>query len=341
MTATDTPITDAPPAPTGPFGSVFGEVMSVVRFADDAWGEPTVVSINDFALHPGTHALHYGSACFEGLKAHRQADGSVRAFRASAHARRFERSAKRLVLPAPPPQLTLQMIDMCVEANAHLCPAAPGSLYLRPTLLGTDINIGSAAHASHSAIYFVLASPVGEYLPPRPLTILVERVTPRTTPQFGSVKAGANYAMALPVIEQARHDHEADQVLFAPGGVLEETGAANVMLIDGNRIVTPVLSDAFLHGVTRDSLLQVARSLGWTVEERDITVDGALEFLKSPTSALALTGTAAIIGPVGTLVVDGVRHDVAHADGIAAVKAIRARLVDMQTGASSFDFVDE
>ena len=102
----------------------------------------------------------------------------------------------------------------------------------------------------------MLACPVGDYLPPRPLTVAVETVTPRTTPQFGVVKTGANYAMALAPIMAAREQFAADQVLFAPGGVVQETGASNVLLLDGDDVVTPALTDAYLHGVTRDSLLR-------------------------------------------------------------------------------------
>jgi branched-chain amino acid aminotransferase len=321
---------------------VFGEVMSVARCVDGRYGPTSTESIHSFALHPGTHALHYGSSCFEGLKAHRWVDGSVRAFRPDAHARRLSQSAARLMLPVPPIELTLELIDAAVSANAATTPAAPGSLYLRPTLLGTDVTIGAAAHPSHSAILYVLACPVGEYLPPRPLTIAVETVTPRTTPQFGSVKTGANYAMALGAIDAARSAHGADQVLFAPGGVVQETGASNVLLLDGERLVTPELTDAFLHGVTRDSLLQVARSLGWTVEERTVTVDECIEWTARPGTEIGLMGTAAVMATVGTLVVDGVAHEVGRTAGVdgrmSRVDELRRRLGDIQTGVTPFDF---
>ena len=104
----------------------------------------------------------------------------------------------------PPAELVAELIDLAVAANADLTPDTPGALYLRPTLLGTDVTIGAAAAPSASAILYVLACPVGEYLPPRPLTVAVETVTPRTTPQFGVVKTGANYAMALSPIAAAR-----------------------------------------------------------------------------------------------------------------------------------------
>jgi branched-chain amino acid aminotransferase len=315
-----------------PFGSVFGPTMAVARCVDGAWSPAEDVAVESFALHPGTHALHYGSSCFEGLKAHRQPDGSVVAFRPEAHVARFVQSAARLCLPVPPAELVAELIERCVRANADVTPAPPGALYVRPTLLGTDVTIGAATAPSASAILYVLGCPVGSYLPPRPLTIAVEVTTPRTTPQFGVVKTGANYAMALGTTMEAKARFGADQVLFAPGGRVEETGASNVILVDGHHLLTPALSDAYLHGVTRDSLLRLARAEGWTVEERDVTVDDLLAWIARPTGELALTGTAAVVAGVGTVVVDGTAHPVGRSGPGSSTEALRAALVDIQTG---------
>ncbi len=229
-------MTEIPPAPSEPFGSVFAPEMSVARFDGAVWSAAETVELDSFSLHPGTHALHYGSSCFEGLKAHRQPDGSVRSFRPDAHVARLRQSAARLCLPVPPAELATELIELAVAAAGHLTPASPGALYVRPTMLGTDITIGSAAAPSATAMVYVLACPVGEYLPPGRLTVAVETVTPRTTPQFGVVKTGANYAMALAPIMEARRRSGADQVLFAPGGVVQETGASNVLLLDGDEL---------------------------------------------------------------------------------------------------------
>lgn len=317
---------------TPPFGSVFAPTMALARFDGEAWSPPEVVAIDALALHPGTHALHYGSSCFEGLKAHRQPDGSVRPFRADAHVARMRQSARRLWLPVPPAELVSALVDITVEAAAGLTPEPPGALYLRPTLLGTDVTIGAAASPSASAMLYILACPVGDYLPPRPLTVAVETVTPRTTPQFGVVKTGANYAMALAPIMDARQRWDADQVLFAPGGVVQETGASNVMLLDGDQVLTPALTDAYLHGVTRDSLLWVARSLGWHVEEREVTVEECAAWITRPGAELALTGTAAVVASVGTLVVDGAMMTVGTPGCSPRTALLRAELVDIQTG---------
>jgi branched-chain amino acid aminotransferase len=325
-------------AASAPFGTVFGDVMGVARCADGVWSDAAVEPVSSFSIHPGSHVLHYGSSCFEGLKAHRWPDGSVHPFRADRHVERLRQSAARLLLPMPPVALVEELIERTVAASSPLAPPPPGSLYLRPTLLGTDITIGAAADPSRSAILYVLACPVGDYLPPRPLTVAVETQVPRTTPQFGVVKTGANYAMALGRIADARTRFGADQVLFAPGGQLEETGAANVVLIDGRHLVTPALTDAFLHGVTRDSLLQVARDLGWRVEERTVTVDECVEWVRRSGAELALTGTAAVLATVGTLVVEG--EAITVGGGIAPIRIseLRRHLIAIQTGVATFTF---
>ncbi|HVR31448.1 MAG TPA: branched-chain-amino-acid transaminase [Acidimicrobiia bacterium] len=281
--------------------------MAVAHWKDGSWSEPEVVPTGPFSFHPATHVLHYGSACFEGLKAHRGADGVVRVFRAERHAERMATSAGILRLPVPPGEMLNQMIHETVAANRDQVPVSPGSLYLRPTLIGTEANIGAAAVPSKEAMLFVLASPVGDYFKggDRALKIAIEQKQPRSTPTFGMVKSGANYVMALGITMDRRDEYGIDQVLFAPGGDVQETGASNFMLIDAERIVTPKLTESFLHGVTRDSILQLGRDLGYEVQERSLTVSDVVEWASRPDAEAALSGTAAVLAAVGTLVIDG------------------------------------
>jgi len=296
-----------PAASPAPFGTAFGPMISVARWTGESWDGPELQPTAPFSFHPATHALHYGSACFEGLKAHLGADGRVRIFRSAAHVDRMRHSASILYLPEPPAEMLSEMIHMAVEANLAQVPAAPGSLYLRPTLLGTEPNIGAAASPSRTALLYVLTSPVGDYFSGgvRPLKLLVETERLRTTPQFGMVKSGANYAMALGPTLAAKSRFGVDQVLFAPNGEVQETGASNFMLIDAERVVTPALTDSFLHGVTRSSLLQLAADLGYRVEERTVTVQEVVEWAARSEGEAALSGTAAVLSPVGTLFHDG------------------------------------
>ena len=334
VTATTT--SSAPAPPTAPFGTLFTAQMAQVRYAHDCWGEPTLGPVEPILFHPAAHVLHYGSACFEGLKAHRGGDGVVRIFRAAAHVERMRRSADVLWLPPPPMELLTKMLNDVVAVSVAEVPVAPGSLYLRPTLLGTEPNVGAAAAPSNEALLFVLASPVGDYFSGgiRPLSIAIEIHQPRTTPQFGMVKSGANYVMALKPTLDARKNLGADQVLFAPGGLVQETGASNFMLIDAERVITPALTNSFLHGVTRDSLLRLAAALGYVVEERDLTVDEVVAWARREGAEAALSGTAAVLSPVGRFLHNG--ESIPVGDGGIGTHTMRLRsaLSDLHIGAA-------
>ncbi|MFU8841703.1 MAG: branched-chain-amino-acid transaminase [Nitriliruptoraceae bacterium] len=317
------------PASSAPaFGTVPAPVMVVAEAVDGVFGPVRDEPVAPLALHPFAHALHYGSACFEGLKAHRGMDGTVRLFRLDRHVARLRRTAGLLHLPVPPADLLADAIRQATAANLEVVPEAPGALYLRPVLLGTDPNIGAAASPSRGALLVILASPVGDYFAggDRALTLKVETELPRTTPSFGEAKAGANYVLALGATLQARAEHGADQVLFAPGGDVQETGAANFLLLAPDRVVTRDLDGSFLHGVTRDSVLTLARDAGLVVEERPVPLE---EVLAWPGEA-ALAGTAAVLAGVGSLVHAGGRHRFADGGVGPTTRRLREALLAVQ-----------
>lgn len=318
------------------FGTRFADTMAVARTVDGAFGAAKVVPLEDIGFHPAAHVLHYGSACFEGLKAHRGDDGVVRVFRAARHAERMQASARLLHLPVPDGDLLLGMLRDLVTEHVDLVPDPPGSLYLRPVLVGTMPNIGAAAAPSDEALLYVIASPVGDYFEGglRPLRLLVETEIPRTTPQFGRVKTGANYAMALGPTLAAKAELGVDQILFATGGTVTETGAANMLLLDDTTVVTPALDQPLLHGVTRDSILTLARDRGLDVQERLLDVDELVAWAERGGEA-ALSGTAAVLAPVGSMVFrDG--REVTFGDGGVGdgVVALRDALTSIQRGAA-------
>lgn len=316
------------------FGSQFAPKMVVSTGDAEGYEPASVIDMAPLQLSPAAHALHYGSSCFEGMKAHKGTDGTVRIFRLDAHVARMRRSAELLMLPVPPADLLAGMITDAVAANLDSVPDAPGALYLRPVLLGTDPNIGAAASPSGSALLYVLASPVGDYFDSaKTLTVVVETELPRTTPQFGQIKTGANYAMALGVTRKAVAEHGADQVLFAPGGLIQETGAANFLMIDGDTVVTRALDTSFLHGVTRDSLLALAGHTGLRVEERHIAVDELAG--KAVQVEAALSGTAAVLAPIGVLVIKGDRVTVGEGKPGPHTIALREALLAIQRGQSA------
>ncbi len=220
-----------------------------------------------------------------------------------------------------------------VDRSRAEVPESPGSLYLRPLLFGTTANIGAAATPADQAMLVVLASPVWDYFAGgmKPLRILMEPA-PRSAPHLGMVKTGGNYAAALGPTLAARRQHQTDQVLFCPNGEVQETGAANFLLLRDRQILTRSLDSTFLHGVTRDSLLTLAREMGYTVQERIVTVEETLDWVAN--GEAALSGTAAVLAGVGTLIWQDREVRVADGGVGPVTQALRAALVDVQRGAT-------
>ena len=316
---------------TAPFGSVFTDLMAIATYQDGAWSGFELVPTGALSLHPAAHALHYCSSCFEGFKAYRRADGGIHVFRLDRHIERLRQSARQLVLPEPEGKLVRGMVLALVDRSRGEVPESPGSLYVRPLLFGTTQNIGAAATPADQATLVVLASPVWDYFAGgmKPLRILMEPA-PRSAPHLGVVKTGGNYAAALGPTLAARREHKVDQVLFCPNGEVQETGAANFLLLRERRILTRSLDSTFLHGVTRDSLLTMGRDMGYTVTEKKFDVLEMLDWVRS--GEAALSGTAAVLAGVGTLIYGGIEHRVGTGHVGNATKALRAKLVALQRG---------
>lgn len=306
--------------------------MVVAKFRDGKWSQAETRPVGPLDIHPAAHVLHYASTCFEGFKAYRWADGSINVFRMDRHIERMRQSARALVLPEPDAAQLAQMIRVAVDQNRKDVPEAPGALYMRPLLFGTTPNIGAAATPADEATLVVLASPVWDYFAGgmKPLRIYVEDVNSRTATQTGRVKTGGNYAAALGPTLQARKQYKADQVLFAPGGEVQETGAANFLLIKKGKILTRSLDSTFLHGVTRDSLLTMARDDGYSVDERVFNVSEMLEWAKD--GEAALSGTAAVLAGVGVLIHHGKEYQLSGGEVGPTTQELRRKLVSIQKG---------
>jgi branched-chain amino acid aminotransferase len=248
------------------------------------------------------------------------------------HIARMRQSARLLVLPEPDPVQLADMVRAVIDRCRAAVPEAPGALYLRPLLIGTTANIGAAATPATEASLMVLASPVWDYFAGgmKPLRILVDDQHTRSAAQMGMVKTGGNYAAAMGPTLTARAQYQADQVLFCPGGEVQETGAANFLLLREGHVMTRSLDTTFLHGVTRDSLITLARDQGFDVSERVFDVDDMLTWAK--TGEAALSGTAAVLAGVGTLIHRGTEHRVGNGEVGPLTRALRAQLVAIQQG---------
>ena len=314
------------------FGTLLTSHMAVAAYQAGRWSPSEIKPVAPIELSPAAHVLHYASTCFEGFKAFRRADGTVHVFRMDRHIQRMRQSARQLVLPEPDAAQLADMVRAVIDRCRDAVPEAPGALYLRPILFGTTANIGAAATPTAEASLIVLASPVWDYFSGgvKPLRILVDDENTRSAAQMGMVKTGGNYAAALGPTLSARAKYQVDQVLFSPGGQVQETGASNFVLIRDGELLTRSLDTTFLHGVTRDSLLTLARDLGYKVSERVFDVKEMLEWVK--TGEAALSGTAAVLAGVGTLIYRGTDHRVGNGDVGPLTRALRAQLVAIQQG---------
>ena len=321
------------PQPKRPaFGTLLASHMAVTQYRDGKWSQSEIKPVGSVEISPAAHVLHYSSTCFEGFKAFRHADGSVHVFRMDRHLQRLLQSTRSLVLPDPDIAQVADMVRTLIDRCRDAVPDAPGALYLRPIIFGTSANLGGATTPTTEAMLVVLASPVWDYFEggEKPLRILVDDQNTRSAQHMGMVKTGGNYAAALAPIMNARAQHQADQVLFCPEGQVQETGAANFLLIRDGELMTRSLDSTFLHGVTRDSLLRMGRDSGYTVTEKKFDVLEMLDWVRS--GEAALSGTAAVLAGVGTLIYGGIEHQVGTGHVGNATKALRAKLVALQRG---------
>ncbi len=314
------------------FGTEFCDQFAIARFENGAWQDPAIQALQPLELHPAAHVFHYASTCFEGFKAYRWPDGKARIYRLHDHVARMQKSAASLRLPVPDADMLAGMVIDLVRTHVDVIPVPPSSLYLRPTLIGTLANIGAAASPSTEALLYVLASPVGDYFAggARPLKLLVEDQRSRSTEQLGSTKTGGNYAAALGPTLDAKETYGVDQVLFCPNGDVQETGAANFLLVSDEEVITKPLDTSFLHGMTRASILSLANDLGYRVNEREFTVDELLTWSKDYEAALS--GTAACLTPVGSLVYKGRELPVRDGKAGPNVEKLKVALQAIQFG---------
>ena len=289
------------------FGKIFTDRMLLVEWkAGQGWVDARVKPYEPFIMDPACLVLHYAQEIFEGLKAYKWADGTIALFRPEMNARRFNLSAERLCMPEVPEELFLKGIEELVRQEKDWVPGAEGtSLYIRPTMIAVEPVLG--VKPSDHYYFYVILSPVGAYYASgfNPVRIMVEdkyvRVAPGGT---GEAKTGGNYASSLKAGLEAKKKGF-DQVLWLDGvhkRYIEEVGAMNMFFAYEDRVVTAPLEGSILHGITRDSVLKLADSLGFKVEERKIDVEALMVDIRSGKVKEAFgSGTAAVVTPVGAL----------------------------------------
>lgn len=290
-----------------PFGKIFSDHMFVADYEDGEWKNFQILPYGDLSFSPGISVLHYGQAFFEGLKAYKQEDGKVVIFRPYKNAERFNLSAQRMCMPELPEEIFVQSIAALVDLDREWIPSAANhSLYIRPFMFATDPYLG--VQPSKTYKYIVLTGPVGAYFS-KPLKVKIETKYSRSSEGgFGFAKAAGNYAGSLLPAQEALKEGF-DQLIWTDSrdhAYVEELGAANVVFMIDGTIVTPSTRDTILKGITRDTVLTLARKWNVPVEERRVSVAEVIENLKSGKLTEAFgVGTAATITPIASIGFEG------------------------------------
>jgi branched-chain amino acid aminotransferase len=289
------------------FGTLFTDHMFNMDYSvEKGWHNPRIEPYAPFVMAPSVMVFHYGQGIFEGLKAYRTAKGKIQLFRPQQNFKRFNYSAGKLCIPPIDEAFALKALKELLKIEREWVPDAPGtSLYIRPTIIATDPFLG--VRASHTYRFFIILSPVGAYYPEgfNPVKIMVTREHVRAVRGgIGDTKTMGNYAASLLAGEKA-HQAGFTQVLWLDGveqKYVEEVGSMNILFVIGNELVTPMLNGSILPGITRDSVLALAKSWGIKTAERRISIDEV--FAAHQSGALTEifgSGTAAVISPVGEL----------------------------------------
>ena len=305
-----------PPEAELGFGHYFSDHMFVMDYeAGRGWYDARIVPFGNISLHPASTVLHYGAEIFEGLKAYRAEDGSVRLFRPMENIKRMNTSAERMCLPLIDEAEFLEILETFVRLEEKWVPSSFGtSLYLRPFMFGNDEHLG--VHTVARATFMLIASPSGSYYKEgiNPVKIMIESEDVRTVRGgTGYAKCGGNYAASTRAGDRASKKGYS-QVLWLDGverKYIEEVGAMNVMFKIGGEIITPALTGSILPGITRKSCIEVLRNLGYKVTERLFSVDELVAALKDGSLEEAWgCGTAAVVSPIGKLMYEDVEYEI-------------------------------
>lgn len=284
-----------------PFGKTFSDYMMVCEYFDGKWQTAKIQPYQNISISPACNVFHYGQAIFEGMKAYYKHDESgIVLFRPEKNFERFNKSAERMSMPAVPKHLFIEGVKQLVSLDKDFIPKAAGSsLYIRPFMIGTEPFIG--VRTSNRYLFCILIGPTGPYYG-EPISVLVYDSFVRSTKGgYGNAKAAGNYAGTLYPVELAKKMGYKD-VLWLDGEhkkYASEVGTMNIFFVIDGKLITPETDGTILEGITRDSIIKIAKDLGYTVEERAISIDEIVEAHENgKLTEMFGTGTAAVVNPV-------------------------------------------
>lgn len=322
------------------FGAVYADHMFVVDYKKGEWNAPKVTPFQHLTMSPACSVLHYGQTVFEGMKAFRADNGDILIFRPEAHWKRLNQSCKRLCMPEVPYDMFIEGLEELVKLDSNWIPSLEGcSLYVRPFMFASDEFIGVKPSSSYKFIIFT--SPVSGYYKGSVKVIVETEYVRAAEGGIGYAKTGGNYAASLlPAKLAAEKGYH--QLLWTDSKehkYFEESGTMNAMFVINDTILTPPLSSSILAGVTRDSILTLAKDLGFKVEERPVSVEEVVKALENNTLQDAFgTGTAATITHISHINYNGKEYELPMVNTRKMSNALNDALMNIKLGKSEDKF---
>lgn len=323
-----------------PFGKVFSDHMFIAEYDNGQWSNLQVLPYGPIPMSPAISALHYGQAIFEGMKAYRQANGKISVFRPEKNFERFNKSAARMSMPAIPKEIFMQGIATLIDIDEKWVPAQEDySLYIRPVMFATDPYLG--VKPSDKYIFALLTTPTGPYYS-KALKVKIETEYTRADDGgVGYAKTAGNYARSLYPFAEAQKEGF-DQLIWTDAATheyIEEAGTANLIFVINGKLVTPSVRSTVLDGVTRDTIIQLAKKAGIEVEERRISVQEIIEGIENGTLTDAFAaGTAATVTPIGVIGYQGKTYTLTDPATRTISAGIAKTLNDIRYGLAPDEF---
>ncbi|RZJ76980.1 MAG: branched-chain amino acid aminotransferase, partial [Flavobacterium sp.] len=323
-----------------PFGKIYTDHMFVADFENGEWKNLQIMPYGEIQMSPAISALHYGQAIFEGMKAYRLPNGDVSVFRANKNLERFNISADRMAMPTLPEEIFMQAVSSLIALDKEWVPTQENySLYLRPVMFATDTSLG--VRASDTYKFVLLATPTGPYYN-KALKVKIEtKYTRANEGGVGYAKTAGNYARSLYPFAEAQKEGF-DQLIWTDSATheyVEESGAANLMFVLGGKIVTAAVGETILNGITRDTLIALAKNKGIEVEERKVSVAEIIAGIKdgSLTEAFAV-GTAATVTQIGEIGFEGELYKLSEVSTRTVSTGLAKELNDIRYGITADEF---
>ena len=322
------------------FGKTYSDHMFIADYNGEEWSGFRIVPYDYLSVSPASPALHYGESVFEGMKAYKGVKGDTLMFRPDENFKRLNISGERLCMPPVPEEVFMEGLKTLVKLDEAWVPDLPGtSLYVRPFIFSSDEYIG--IKPSDNFTFMIITCPVGSYYS-KPVKVKIETHYTRAAPGgTGYAKAAGNYAGSLYPARLAQRQGY-DQLIWTDStehAYIEESGTMNVMFIIGDTLITPPTGDTILSGITRKSVLALARDWGMKVEERKVSVNEVMEAIEKGTLVEAFgTGTAATIAHIETIGYDGKDHLLPKVEEREFSNKVLTTLDDIKSGKAEDKF---